>query len=88
MMAAQSSMDYGYVSPHISLLVICLVMVILLFVGLAWHNLREIKRILKEFMEGEVAWKIAIALEKDKLAQMVRNEFLKHTHDPANGKVK
>jgi hypothetical protein len=80
MMSAQSSMDYGYVSPHVGLLVICLIMVLLLFVGLAWYNLKEIRRILKEFMEGEVAWKIAIALEKEKLAEGVRAEFMRHTH--------
>ncbi len=53
----------------------------LLLVGLAWYNLKEIRRLIREFLEGEDAKKIAAALAEGKEAEKIRQEFLKHTHD-------
>ena len=88
-----TGMDYGYVNPWISLLVMILMIVALLLVGLAWHSLRSIRQDLRSFLETEYSWRSAAALERERLADALsverKKEYLEfrtHTHNPA-GKV-
>jgi hypothetical protein len=75
-----------YVNPQVSLIITLLLMVNLLLVGLAWYNLKEIRKSIKTFLQGEQAERIAAALEKDQVAEAVRVEYLGHTHG-ADGRV-
>ena len=68
-----SGMDYGYVSPWVSLLTLSLIIINLLLVSLAWWNFKETRRLIQkagkgiaEFLSGEAAMKIVSALEKEK----------------------
>ena len=85
--------EFATVSPQVSLLVTILLIVNLLLVGLAWWNFKETRRLIRDtsqvisdFLAGEVAMKIAVALEKDRAAEKVRQEFIHHTHGQ-DGKV-
>ena len=80
-------MEISYINPQVSLVVTILLIVNLLLVGLAWFNLKEIRKSLTSFLQGEQAERIATALEKDRLAEAVRTEFLGHTHGE-DGRVK
>jgi hypothetical protein len=79
-------MNGVYINPQVSLVVTVLLILNLLLVSLAWYNLKEIRRSINKFLSGESADKIAIALERDKLAGEVRREFMEHKHGP-DGKV-
>jgi hypothetical protein len=88
-----SGMDYGYVTPWISLLVMVLMIVALLLVGLAWHSLRAIRQDLRSFLDTEYSWREAAALERERLDDALSKErkqeyldFRTHRHDPT-GKV-
>lgn len=63
------------ITPDISAITTVLLVVNLVLVGLAWHNLKEIRRTLNQFLTDRI--EIALA---------VRKEFLNHTHGP-DGKV-
>jgi len=86
-------MDYGYVQPYMSLLGLVSIIITLLFVGLAWWNFKETRRMIgsategfNNFLNSEAAKNIAVGMEKIRLAGEVRAEFLKHTHN-REGKV-
>lgn len=83
-----TGMDYGYVAPWMNFLVLCLLLIALLLVGLAWHNLRGIRIDLQKFLDMERDWRTAAALERERLADVLSvkrdkeyKEFLLHSHD-------
>ena len=86
-------MDYGYVTPWVNVLTLSLILVNLLLVSLAWWNFKETRRLIQNatdviqaFLKGEAATKLLIAIEKVRIAEEVRKEFLGHKHG-ADGKV-
>lgn len=86
-------MDYGYVTPFVSLAAIVLLIVTLLLAALAFYNLKELRKDLKDFLDVEKDWRAEAALERERLADVLSSErnkevvaFLLHTHD-VTGKV-
>ena len=71
---------FAIINPQVSLIVTLLLIFNLLLVGLAWYNLKEIRKSLANFLQSDQAERIALALEKDRLAETVRAEFLGHRH--------
>jgi hypothetical protein len=81
-------MDYGYVTPFISLAAIVLLIITLLLAALAFYNLKEIRKDLKNFLDVEKEWRADAALERERLADVLSAErkrewmlFLLHTHN-------
>jgi hypothetical protein len=86
-------MDYGYVTPFVSLIAVILLIITLLLAALAFYNLKEIRKDLKNFLDVEKEWRDAAALERERLADALSSErkkewtaFLLHTHND-KGKV-
>ena len=93
MVAATSGLDYGYVSPHLSFFYLLLLVVFLLFSGLAFNNLRQMRKVLAEFLKAEATRREADTQKAVELADTIgqiqdkaHKEFLSHVHD-ATGKV-
>jgi len=88
-----TGMDYGYVSPYLSLLTTSLLIAATFLAGLAFYNLREIRRALTDFLQTDSVYRTEAGLERVRLADALEGqrkkeyvEFKSHTHDK-EGKV-